>query len=103
MQKEMPKLLWISLISLGIMMLLNLTGGLIQMNYIIAGVGIIDGLLIWGITKGYRWAFWGTTVLVFGGLLYIAFTATIAPIILSVFFDSLLFVPVFIRRNYFFQ
>jgi hypothetical protein len=101
MQKQMPKLLWISIISLGIMMLGNLAGGFVQANYIGVFVGIIDGLLIWGITKGFRWAFWTATVLVFGGLFYIILVGSAGPIIASVVLDSFLFLPVFICRKYF--
>ena len=46
---QMPKLLWISIISLGIMMMGNLAGGFVQASYLFIVVGIIDGLLIWGI------------------------------------------------------
>ncbi len=97
----MPKLLWVSIISLGIMMLSNIAGGFIQTRYFFIAVGIIDGLLIWGIIKGFRWAFWTTVVLVFGGLLYIVFNGNTVEIIASVVFDSFLFIPVFIRRKYF--
>ncbi len=101
MQKQMPKLLWISIISLGIMMLSNLAGGFVQMNHIAIVVGIIDGLLIWGVIKGSRWAFWTATVLVFGGLFYIILVGSSGSIIASVVLDSFLFVPVFIYRKYF--
>lgn len=97
----MPKLLWISIISLGIMMLGNLAGGFIQVNYLFIVVGVIDGLLIWGVVKGFRWAFWTATVLVFGGLIYIMFVGSAGSIITSAVFDSLLFVPMFICRKYF--
>lgn len=101
MRKQMPKLLWISIISLGIMMLGNLAGGFIQVNYLAIVVGIIDGLLIWGIIKGFRWAFWTATVLVFGGLFYIILVGSAKSIIASVVFDSFLFVPMFICKKYF--
>jgi hypothetical protein len=102
-QKQMPKLLWISIISLGIMMLANLAAGFSQGTYIAIPVGVVDGLLIWGIIKGFRWAFWTTTVLVFGGMLYvIMFFGRTQTIIISAVFDFFLFVPVFIHRKYFF-
>ena len=101
MQEQMPKLLWISIISLGIMMLSNLAGGFVQVNYLAIVVGIIDGLLIWGIIKGFRWAFWTATVLVFGGLFYIMLVGSARSIIGSAVLDSFLFVPVFICRKYF--
>ncbi|MHC4551785.1 MAG: hypothetical protein ACYSUT_03315 [Planctomycetota bacterium] len=100
-KEQMPKLLWVSIISLGIMMLSNLVGGFVQVGYFYIVVGIIDGLLIWGIIKGFRWVFWAATVLVFGGLLYISLVGTTGAIIASAFFDSLLFVPLFICRKYF--
>jgi hypothetical protein len=102
-QKQMPKLLWISIISLGIMMLANLAAGFSQGTYIAIPVGVVDGLLIWGIIKGFRWAFWTTMVLVFGGMLYvIMFFGRTQPIIISAVFDFFLLVPVFIHRKYFF-
>ena len=101
MQKQMPKLLWISIISLGIMMLSNLAGGFAQVNYLAIVVGVIDGLLIWGIIKGFRWAFWTATVLVFGGLIYIMFAGSVGSIIASAVLDSFLFLPVFICRKHF--
>ena len=100
-QEQMPKLLWISIISLGIMMLSNLVGGFVQMNYLAIVVGIIDGLLIWGIAKGFRWAFWTATVLVFGGLSYIILVGSAKSIIASAVLDSFLFVPMLICRKYF--
>ncbi len=103
MQEQMPKLLWISIISLGIMMLSNLAGGFVQANYLFVVVGIIDGLLIWGIIKGFRWAFWTATVLVFGGLIYIMFVGSAGSIVASMVLDSFLFVPVLICRKYFWK
>ena len=101
MQEQLPKLLWISIVSLGIMMLSNLAGGFVQVNYLAIVVGIIDGLLIWGVIKGFRWAFWTTTVLVFGGLFYIILVGSVRSIIASAVLDSFLFVPIFICRKYF--
>lgn len=101
MKEQIPKLLWVSIISLAIMMLSNLAGGFVQANYIWIIVGIIDGLLIWGVIKGFRWAFWTATVLVFGGLLYIILVGNAGAIIASAVFDSFLFVPIFICRKYF--
>lgn len=100
-QEQMPKLLWISIISLGIMMLSNLAGGFVQVNYVAIVVGVIDVLLIWGIIKGFRWAFWTAAVLVFGGLFYIILVGSVGSIIASAVLDSFLFVPVFICRKYF--
>ena len=97
----MPKLLWISIISLGIMMLSNLAGGFVQVNYLAIVVGVIDGLLIVGIIKRFRWTFWAATVLVFGGLFYIILIGNARSIIASAVLDSFLFVPVFICRKYF--
>jgi hypothetical protein len=103
MQKQIPKLLWISIISLGIMMLSNLTSGFIQVNYLWIAVGIIDGLLIWGIIKKFRWVFWATIVLVFGGLFCIISVGNTVAIVASVVFDSFLFIPVFLCRKYFLE
>lgn len=102
-ERYMPKLLWISIAALGIMMLLNVTGGVVQMKPVIIAVGLIDGLLIWGIVKGFRWAFWITVVLVFGGLCYIMFTGSTGAIVASAILDSFLFVPVLICRKHFFN
>jgi hypothetical protein len=99
----MPKLLWISIISLGIMMVLNLIGGLCQMNFFFVSVGILDGLLIWATLKGYRWTFWIIVILVFGGLFFITLVGDISSIMLSAIFDGLLFVPIFICRSWFFR
>ncbi len=82
-------------------MLGNLAGGLVQVNYLAIVVGVIDGLLILGIIKGFRWAFWAATVLVFGGLFYIILVGSVGAIIASAVLDSFLFVPVFICRKHF--
>ena len=82
-------------------MLSNLAGGFVQENYLFVVIGIIDGLLIWGIIKGFRWAFWTATGLVFGGLFYIILIGSVGSIIASAVLDSFLFVPVFICRKYF--
>ena len=97
-----PKILWISIVSLAIMMLLNLTGSIVKQNYFYIVVGIIDGLLIRGVIKGFRWVFWAITVLVFGGMVYVILYENAASIIASAFFDFLLFMPVFMHRKYFF-
>ena len=99
----MLNLLWISVASVGLMMLINLSGGIYQSNYFAIVIGLIDALLVWGIIKRFLWAFWAVTVLVFGGLVYIVLVGTIGAIIMSVFFDTLLFVPVLIYREHFFK
>jgi hypothetical protein len=97
----MPKLLWISIVSLGIMMLCNLVGGFLQANCLAIVIGILDTLLIWAILKGFQQTFWAAAILVFGGLFYIVLTGTISSIIASAALDSFLFAPMLICRKYF--
>ncbi len=100
MNKDIPKVLWIAIVSLGLMVIFKLL--LASHNNAILVDAIISACLLYGLYEGRKWAYYGM-------LLYVAITfmgyllagnATLALQILAA--NGMVVIPMIICKDYYF-
>ena len=100
MRRELPRVLWVSLIALGLFSLLQLLIGIMQPNAAMLISVVLNLAILWGLYRGHRWAFVVTLVL---GLLGIVVTLARNPVLgLGVLIgNGLVLVPMLLAKHYF--
>lgn len=92
---DIPGVLWVAIISLAPMILMKLPAG----QYVDA---VLSGGLLYGIIRGYKWAYWVTIVSVVFGVLVTMAGSGLASGLVVLALDCLVLVPVWMSRSYFF-
>ena len=99
-RKQIPGVLWIGLVSLGIMVLLKLVAVVSVGPRILIDAGLSAALLV-GLCLGHKWAYILTIVLVVLGTVF-ALSKGAAYGLLVLILDCLVLVPVVLSTDYFF-
>ncbi len=100
MKQEIPALLWLAIISLGLMVLGKI-GFVFKVGPVILVDALLSGALLVGIIYGHKWAFVLTIIgAVFGIITGFIKGAEIGIVILIL--DCLVLIPVLMSRSYFF-
>ena len=99
MERPIPAILWVAVISLGIMILVKVIAAVSNPAILIDAV--LSGILLYGIFKGYRWAFILTFVAVVLGTAY-AMNQSVKSGMTVLVINCLVLVPVMMSKSYFF-
>ncbi|MBU0755244.1 MAG: hypothetical protein KJ645_08900 [Planctomycetes bacterium] len=100
MNKDIPALLWIAIVSLGLMIIGKIVAAFF-MNPLVLIDAALSGLLLFGIIKGHRWAYILTFVGVTTGTIF-AFNNGAMSAARTFSADCLVLVPVILCTSYFF-
>jgi uncharacterized membrane protein len=100
-RRELPSLLWVALISLGVMVVLKIAFAVVASPLLLIDAALSAGLLV-GIYLGHRWAYVLTIVFCILGTA-LGFSAGPVQGLLTLVLDCLVLVPVLLCTRYFFQ
>lgn len=99
-KKSIPTVLWVALISLGVMVVCQL---LVSLRSGLAGfVGaVLSGLLLWGLYRGHRWAYVVTVAIVPIKLIVFFVTGKAGFGFLLFLIDCFVWIPVLLSTHYY--
>ena len=100
MQREVPGVLWVGLVFLGLISIVQLVLGILHTHAVLLVGVALNLLLLWGLYHGHRWAFVVTVVLGSLGIVLALARGPIAGLGVLVG-NGLVLVPVILARDYF--
>ncbi len=99
--RPIPQVLWIGLVSLGLIAFLTLTLGLTRMRADLLVSFAVDCVLFWGLARGYRWAYWVTFVLcVLGPVIVLLNGYGVMVAVVGACLNALVLVPVLVCTEF---
>jgi hypothetical protein len=99
-ERSIPGVLWIALVSLAVMTLFHLVLGLARPRLLLAA--LLDGALLWGLFRGFRWAY-VLTVLFCGLGAAVSIARNLQGGLAVLLLNALVLVPVLLSTDYYFR